>query len=142
MVEEKLFPSLITALPQANDVGEPVRTCFLQGERMQMGFVAFDADVSAPEEAHAAQWVAVLEGEVELTTAGATTVYRKGTRTSSPPASSTPRASRRGPAYWTSSTRSTGSAPGRGAREGGSAKRCPDGAEPRRKEARWERPRR
>lgn len=78
MSEEKYFPSLITALPQADDAGEPVRTYILQGEKMQMGFVAFDADVSAPEEAHAAQWVAVLEGEVELTIAGASTFYRKG----------------------------------------------------------------
>jgi quercetin dioxygenase-like cupin family protein len=78
MVEEEFFPSIITALPQADEAGEPVRTYFLQGERMQVGFVAFEADVSAPEEAHAAQWVAVLEGEVELTTAGATVVYRKG----------------------------------------------------------------
>ena len=78
MVEEKFFPSLITALPRADEAGEPVRTYFLQGERMQVGFVAFDEDVSAPEEAHAAQWVVVLEGEVELTTPGAKEVYRKG----------------------------------------------------------------
>lgn len=78
MVNEQFFPSIVTALPQADEAGEPVRTYFLQGERMQVGFVAFDADVSAPEEAHAAQWVAVLEGEVELTTGGATAVYRKG----------------------------------------------------------------
>jgi quercetin dioxygenase-like cupin family protein len=78
MVNEQFFPSIVTALPQADEAREPVRTYFLQGERMQVGFVAFDADVSAPEEAHPAQWVAVLEGEVELTTAGATAVYRKG----------------------------------------------------------------
>ena len=78
MEEEEFFPSIVTALPRADETGDPVRTYFLQGERMQVAFAAFDADVSAPEEAHAAQWVAVLEGEVELTTAGATTVYRKG----------------------------------------------------------------
>ena len=78
MVEEEFFPSIITALPRADATGDPVRTYFLQGEGMQVAFAAFDADVSAPEEAHAAQWVAVLEGEVELTTAGATAVYRKG----------------------------------------------------------------
>lgn len=78
MAEEKFFPSIITALPLADDAGEPVRTYFLQGERMQVAFAAFDEDVSAPEEAHAAQWVAVLEGEVELTMAGKTAVYRKG----------------------------------------------------------------
>jgi len=78
MVEEKFFPSIVTDLPHADAAGESVRTYFLQGERMQLGFAAFDADVSAPEEAHAAQWVAVLEGEVELTTLGGTAVYRKG----------------------------------------------------------------
>ena len=78
MAEEKFFPSIITSLPRAHVPGEPVRTYFLQGERMQVAFAAFDADVSAPEEAHPAQWVAVLEGEVELTAVGATTVYRKG----------------------------------------------------------------
>jgi quercetin dioxygenase-like cupin family protein len=78
MGEEKFFPSIITALPRANEAGDPVRTYFLQGERMQVAFAAFDEDVNAPEEAHAAQWVAVLEGEVELTMAGARTVYSKG----------------------------------------------------------------
>jgi quercetin dioxygenase-like cupin family protein len=78
MAHEEFFPSIITALPRADEAGDPARTYVLQGERMQVAFAAFDADVSAPEEAHAAQWVAVLEGEVELTTAGATAVYRKG----------------------------------------------------------------
>ena len=78
MTEEKFFPSIITALPRADEAGDPVRTYFLQGERMQVAFAAFDTDVSAPEEAHAAQWVAVLKGEVELTTPDTRTVYRKG----------------------------------------------------------------
>src|SRR5512137_3019431 len=78
MAEETFFPSIITALPRADEAGEPVRTYFLQGERMQVAFAAFDADVGAPEEAHPAQWIAVLEGEVELTMAGKRTVHRKG----------------------------------------------------------------
>ena len=78
MSEDKFFPSIITSLPQADADVEPVRTYILQGEHMQLGFVAFDEDVSAPVEAHAAQWVVVLEGEVELTTAGTTAAYRKG----------------------------------------------------------------
>jgi quercetin dioxygenase-like cupin family protein len=78
MTQERFFPSIITGLPRADEAGDPVRTHFLQGERMQVAFAAFDADVSAPEEAHAPQWVAVLEGEVELMIAGAATVYRKG----------------------------------------------------------------
>ncbi len=78
MVVEEFFPSIITALPWADSVGDPVRTYFLQGERMQAAFTAFDEDVNAPEEEHAAQWVVVLEGEVELTMGGTTTVYGKG----------------------------------------------------------------
>lgn len=78
MPEDDFFPSIVTALQRADDAREPVRTYFLQGERMQVAFAAFDEEVSAPEEAHAAQWVVVLQGEVELTTGGATVVYRKG----------------------------------------------------------------
>jgi len=78
MVEEEFYPEIITRLPQADEAGEPVRTYFVQGEEMQVGFVAFDADVDAPEESHPAQWVAVLAGEVELTMGGETTVYRRG----------------------------------------------------------------
>ncbi len=78
MTDESFFPSIVTALPRADEAGAPVRTYVLQGERMQVAFAAFDADGSAPEEAHPAQWVAVLDGEVELTTAGAMKVYRKG----------------------------------------------------------------
>jgi quercetin dioxygenase-like cupin family protein len=78
MSEEEFFPSIITALPRADEAGDPVRTYLLQGERMQVAFAAFDADVSAPEEEHAAQWVAVLRGEVELTTPDGAAVYRKG----------------------------------------------------------------
>lgn len=78
MANEKIFPNIVTDLPRADEGDEPVRTYLLQGERLQMAFVAFDADVSAPEEAHAAQWVVVLAGEVELITPDATTVYRKG----------------------------------------------------------------
>ena len=78
MTQERFFPSFITGLPRADEAGDPVRTYCLQGERMQIAFAAFDEDVDAPEEAHPAQWVVVLEGEVALTIAGATTVYQKG----------------------------------------------------------------
>jgi quercetin dioxygenase-like cupin family protein len=76
--QEDFFPDIITALPRADAPGESVRTYLLQGEGKQVAFVAFDADVDAPEEAHAAQWVVVLDGEVELTVAGETVVYRRG----------------------------------------------------------------
>jgi quercetin dioxygenase-like cupin family protein len=75
---EEFFPEIIIALPRAEVPGEGVRAYLLQGEGRQVAFVAFDADVDAPEEAHAAQWVVVLEGEVELTTPRGTAVYRRG----------------------------------------------------------------
>jgi quercetin dioxygenase-like cupin family protein len=75
---EEFFPEIVTSLPQADAPGERVRTYLLQGEGKQVAFVAFDADVDAPGEAHAAQWVVVLAGEVELTVAGEQAVYRRG----------------------------------------------------------------
>lgn len=78
MASEDFFPEIITTLPEVDAGREGVRAYLLQGEGKQVAFVAFDADVDAPEEAHAAQWVVVLEGEVELTMAGETAVYRKG----------------------------------------------------------------
>ncbi len=78
MTREEFFPGIITALPRADAPGEGVRTYLLQGDGKQVAFVAFDADVDAPEEAHAAQWVVVLAGEVELTMAGEKAVYRRG----------------------------------------------------------------
>ncbi len=78
MPQEGFFPEIITNLPQADVPGDGVRAYLLQGEGKQVAFVAFEADVDAPEESHAAQWVVVLEGEVELMTAGEKAVYGKG----------------------------------------------------------------
>jgi quercetin dioxygenase-like cupin family protein len=78
MTESEPFPEIITGLPQAGDAEDGVRTHFVQGEGQQVAFVAFEVDVDAPEESHPAQWVAVVAGEVELTMAGETTVYRRG----------------------------------------------------------------
>jgi quercetin dioxygenase-like cupin family protein len=72
------FPEIVTNLPRADIPGERVRAYLLQGERKQVLFVAYDDDLEAPEESHAAQWVIVLEGEVELTMAGEKAVYRRG----------------------------------------------------------------
>lgn len=78
MSQEDFFPEIITNLPRADVPGERVRAYLLQGERKQVVFVAFDDDVDAREESHAAQWVVVLDGEVELTMAGEKAVYRRG----------------------------------------------------------------
>ena len=78
MSQEDFFPEIVTGLPQADVPFAGVRAYLLQGERKQVVFVAFDDDADAPEESHAAQWVVVLDGEVELTMAGEKAVYRRG----------------------------------------------------------------
>ncbi len=78
MAQEDFFPEIITNLPRADVPGERVRAYLLQGERKQVVFVAFDDDADAPEESHAAQWVVVLDGEVELTIGAETNTFRKG----------------------------------------------------------------
>lgn len=78
MSRDEVYPEIVTNLPRADETGGATRTYLLQAGDMQVAFVAFDEEVDAPKESHPAQWVVVLEGEVELTMAGETTVYRRG----------------------------------------------------------------
>jgi quercetin dioxygenase-like cupin family protein len=78
MAGEALFPDIITALPHADVPLEGVRAFLLQGEERQIVFVEYDVAVEAPLEAHEAQWVVVLAGEVELALGGETATYRRG----------------------------------------------------------------
>lgn len=78
MAREDFFPEIITSLPQADVPLAGVRAYLFQGEDKQLVFMTFADDVDVPEHAHAAQWVVVLDGEVELTMAGEKAVYRRG----------------------------------------------------------------
>jgi quercetin dioxygenase-like cupin family protein len=75
---EEFFPEIITDLPQGDVPGGGVRAFLLHGEGKQVAFVTFEADVDAAEESHAAQWVVVLDGEVELTVGGETNTFQRG----------------------------------------------------------------
>jgi quercetin dioxygenase-like cupin family protein len=74
----EFFPEIITNLPQADVPLAGVLAYLFQGENKQLVFMTFADDVDVPEHDHAAQWGAVLEGEIELTISGETNTYRPG----------------------------------------------------------------
>jgi len=78
LAQEYFFPEIITNLPRADVPLAGVRAYLFQGKDKQLVFMTFDDDVDVPEHAHAAQWGAVLEGEIELTVGGETNTYRPG----------------------------------------------------------------
>ncbi len=78
MAQEDFFPEIITGLPQADVPLAGMRAFLLQGEDKQLVFMTFADDVDVPEHDHAAQWGAVLDGEIELTVGGETNTFHKG----------------------------------------------------------------
>ena len=78
MPQEEFFPEIITNLPQADVPLAGVRAFLFQGEDKQLVFMTFADDVDVPEHDHAAQWGAVLDGEIELTIGGEANTYRPG----------------------------------------------------------------
>jgi quercetin dioxygenase-like cupin family protein len=74
------FPDFIEAFPGL-DVPFPdevVRTMAVRSEAGLVVFFDFAQDLALPPHSHGAQWGTVVEGEVALTVAGETRVYRPG----------------------------------------------------------------
>ena len=67
------LPEIITRLPEVElpIPSTTVRTSLLQSEHGQLVFFQILKDVELPPHSHKGQWGTVLEGLVELTTAGA-----------------------------------------------------------------------
>ena len=73
------FPSVITALPEADIQLKGVKAWILQGEKHQLGFFEMHPEAVVPEHSHAyAQWGMVIEGEMKLTIDGKTRFCQKG----------------------------------------------------------------
>jgi len=73
------FPTVITALPEADIQFKGVKAWILQGERHQLGFFEMQPEAIVPEHSHAyPQWGMVIEGEMNLTINGKTRLCRKG----------------------------------------------------------------
>jgi len=75
---ENIFPEIIANLPKANIPLEGLAAYLLQGKEQQVVFMEFAKDVAVPEHSHAAQWGAVVDGEIELTIAGRKNTFKKG----------------------------------------------------------------
>jgi len=75
---EEFYPEIIRGLPEADVPMPGVRGYLLQGDRGQLVFFDIADTAQVPPHAHGAQWGVVLDGEMELTIGGKTSLYRKG----------------------------------------------------------------
>lgn len=74
------FPDFIKAFPEV-DIPFPadvVQTSAMRSDDGIVIFFTFLQDMEIPPHAHGAQWGTVIEGEIELTIAGETKIYRPG----------------------------------------------------------------
>ncbi len=78
MLDENFFPDIITNLPESDIPLEGLKAYHFQGENQQIIFMNFEKDAIVAEHSHEAQWVVVLDGELELTMGDETQIYRRG----------------------------------------------------------------
>jgi quercetin dioxygenase-like cupin family protein len=77
-MDEKVFPKIISRLPEADIDWPGVSIKVLQGEHNQVAFSHMEVSGEAGEHAHGPQWGIVVEGEIDLTINGERRVYKKG----------------------------------------------------------------
>jgi len=72
------FPSFVRSLPEADLPFEGLRGWLLQSDSGQVLFNESDIEVSVPDHSHGNQWGAVIDGKIEMTIGGQTTIYSRG----------------------------------------------------------------
>ena len=72
------FPSFVRSLPEADLPFEGLRGWLLQSGSGQVLFNESDIEVSVPDHSHGNQWGAVMDGKIEMTIGGQTTIYSRG----------------------------------------------------------------
>jgi len=73
------FPTVITALPEADMPFQGMKAWILQGEKHQLIFFEMQPTAVVPEHSHNyPQWGMLIEGEMKLTISGKTKTIRKG----------------------------------------------------------------
>jgi len=72
------FPSFVRSLPEADLPFEGLRGWLLQSDSGQVLFNESDIEVSVPDHSHGNQWGAVIDGKIETTIGGQTTIYSRG----------------------------------------------------------------
>jgi len=78
-IHTKEFPTVITALPEADIHVEGIRAWIVQAEKHQLIFFEMQPTAVVPEHSHSyPQWGMVIEGEMKLTISGKTRTIRKG----------------------------------------------------------------
>jgi quercetin dioxygenase-like cupin family protein len=77
-MDNKVFPKMITDMPEADIAFEGLRGWLLQGIRGQVVFFDIEPVGQVPVHSHGDQWGIVVEGELSLTIDGVTKIYRKG----------------------------------------------------------------
>lgn len=73
------FPTVITALPEADLPFPDVKAWILQGEKQQLIFFEMQPTAIVPEHSHNyPQWGMLIEGKMKLTINGKTKTIKKG----------------------------------------------------------------
>jgi len=73
------YAKVITDLPEADIQSEDIRGWILQGENHQLAFLKMESNARIPEHNHEyAEWMMVIEGEMELTVEGKTSKHKRG----------------------------------------------------------------
>ena len=77
-MEKKIYPQMITELPEVEIPFNGVKGWLLQGIDKQVVFFDIETNTSIPEHSHGEQWGIVVEGEAELIVNGIKRICRKG----------------------------------------------------------------
>ena len=73
------FPTVITALPQADIQAKGIKAWIVQAEKHQLIFFEMQPDAIVPEHSHSyPQWGMLIEGKMKLTINGKTKTIKKG----------------------------------------------------------------
>jgi quercetin dioxygenase-like cupin family protein len=77
--QENEFPTVITALPEADMPFQGMKAWILQGEKHQLIFFEMQTTAIVPEHSHNyPQWGMLIEGEMKLTINDKTRTIKKG----------------------------------------------------------------
>src|SRR4030067_1600441 len=79
VISKKVFPEVITNLPEGDIALEGVKAWIVQGNGQQLVFFEMQPSAKIPEHSHDyPQWGMVIEGKMEMTIDGSAKIYEKG----------------------------------------------------------------